>query len=111
MAEYLKLAWRYVVLRFLIDIATGILVFIPTCVIAASIFALGHVVWGMTVHILKQSLSVLAAVYLLVLFAGTVARHWRLLSRPVEQAQPAATTNTEPVPPPHAGIHTTASRS
>lgn len=111
MAEYLKLVWRHVVLRFLIDIVAGTLVFIPTCVVAVSIFALGHAVWGMTLHILKQSLSVLAAVYLLVLFAGTVARHWRLLSRPIEQAQPVATTNSEPVTPTNAGIYTTASRS
>lgn len=99
MAGYVKLAWRHVVIRFLIDLAAAALIFIPTCVVAGLIFSLGHAAWGMNVRILKQSLSALAAVYLLVLLAGTVGRHWQLLFRPVEQSQPVATANSEPVAP------------
>jgi hypothetical protein len=75
---YLSVVWQNVVKIFLIDLLGAAVVLCTTFVLAVLLYAIAHVVWGLRFHIVAESLLYLAAIYVGVIFATAVKRHFTL---------------------------------
>jgi hypothetical protein len=111
MARYMRAVWQHVVLRFWIDIAGAALVFLTVCALAMLIYIFGHSVWGMQFRLVKQSLTALAAIYLVVILMGAIRRHWALWRATTSPEREAVPTSRAAAAGTDAGPDSSVSRS
>lgn len=75
---YLSVVWQNVVKIFLIDLLGAAAVLCTTFVLAVLLYPIARVVWGLRFHLVAESLLYLAVIYVAVIFATAVKRHFSL---------------------------------
>ena len=75
---YLSVVWQNVVKIFLIDLLGAASVLCTTFLLAVFLYAIAHSVWGLRFHVVAESLLYLAVIYVAVIFATAVKRHFSL---------------------------------
>jgi hypothetical protein len=74
--QYLRRVWTIVVLRMIVDIlAASVILALVVLVAAVLVFVGGHS-FGINVSHVRQAAELLGGVYLLVIWARTLWRHW-----------------------------------
>lgn len=95
--RYWALLWQRVILRLLLDLAAACAVLLITCGLGLILYAVAHTWWGLGFEVVAYSLTVLTAIYLLVILVSTLHRHWR-----VARSAPLASRKLVSTEPPRA---------
>jgi predicted neutral ceramidase superfamily lipid hydrolase len=113
--DYLLVIWQSVVKIFLIDLLGAALVLGVTSLLAVFLYAIAHVIWGLRFPIVAESLAYLTTIYLVLIFAAAIKRHFSLSSaippKVGAMVHPNPVPNSQPVQVVDAGIPTSISGS
>lgn len=93
--SYIAVVWENVVTIFLIDLLGAASVLCTTFLLAVLLYAIAHVVWGLRFHMFAESLLGLAVIYVAVIFATAVKRHFSLGMAIVPKVAPTVRSNPE----------------
>jgi hypothetical protein len=104
---YWPVLWQNVIKIFFIDLVGASTVFCATSLVAMLLFAVAHRLWGLRFRTVLESLLILSAIYLAVIFVTAVKRHFSLglAIKPILGPQPEV-TNAKSAPVVDAGIST-----
>ena len=113
---YFSVLWQNVLKIFFIDLLAASMVLASTALLALVVYVAGHLMWGLRLHAVSESILILAIIYLLVIVATAIKRQFYLgfavtpnIGVPVS-SQPEA-PNAKSAPTVDAGISSPISRS
>ena len=98
---YWSVLWQNVVRIFFIDLLGAAAVLSATSVLVIILFAIAHSLWGFRFRLVAESLVLLATIYVAVILATAMKRHFSLgiAITPVLSTQPEVDHNkSAPVP-------------
>jgi hypothetical protein len=84
--HYGKRVWTVVVLRMLIDLTAAVLVLVVVTAFGALMVALSSNRWGIHLRHVQLSVAILGCIYVLILWAQTLRRHWTIAGEPTDQS-------------------------
>lgn len=74
--QYLRSTWTVVVLRMVVDITAALVIIALVGLVASGLVVAGGHSLGVTLSHVRQAVEILGCVYVLVIWARTLWRHW-----------------------------------
>ena len=95
--RYLRRVWTIVVLQMIVDISAALVILALVVLVAAGLVKVGGHSMGVNFSHIRQSAEILGGIYILVIWARTLRRHW-IIAGHVKDENPVVTQQVPGVP-------------
>jgi hypothetical protein len=95
--QYIKRLWSLVVLRMLLDTAAALFVLVLVSCLATVLIAVSGTGFRLSFWYVRRAAAIVGCVYLFVIWARTLWRHWFIAGQSLEAASAVKPEGTEAI--------------